>query len=75
MYINDVEAGDPLLVVDDMLSTGDTLAAICNGLSTIGADIVVVMPKVGRPALDETSYTTTNLLDITVKDGDVIVHE
>lgn len=78
MYINDVEVGDRLLVVDDMFSTGGTLAAICNGLSTIGADIVdivVVMRKVGPSALDETPYKTTNLLDITVEDGDVIAHE
>ncbi len=78
MYINDIEAGDRLLVVDDMLSTGGTLAAICSALDEIGAeivDIVVVMRKVGPSALDETPYDPTSLLDITVEDGDVIVHE
>ncbi|ELZ17014.1 purine phosphoribosyltransferase family protein [Haloterrigena sp. SYSU A558-1] len=77
MYINDVEAGDRVLIVDDMLSTGGTLAAICTALDDIGADIVdivVVMRKVGDSALDETPFEATSLLDITVEDGEVTVH-
>ncbi|APX96183.1 MULTISPECIES: hypoxanthine/guanine phosphoribosyltransferase [Natronorubrum] len=77
MYINDVESGDRVVVVDDMLSTGGTLASICTALDDIGADIsdiVVVMRKVGPSALDETQFEATSLLDITVEDGDVTVH-
>ncbi|WP_247000861.1 hypoxanthine/guanine phosphoribosyltransferase [Halosolutus gelatinilyticus] len=77
MYINDVEAGDRVVVVDDMLSTGGTLAAICEALSDIGAkivDIVVVMRKAGPSALDDTEFEATSLIDITVEDGDVTVH-
>ncbi|WP_122089528.1 hypoxanthine/guanine phosphoribosyltransferase [Halalkalicoccus subterraneus] len=77
MYINDIEAGDRVLVLDDMLSTGGTLASICGSLSDIGAeivDIVVVMRKVGPSALDDTEFEATSLLDITVEDGEVTVH-
>ncbi|ADJ14596.1 hypoxanthine/guanine phosphoribosyltransferase [Halalkalicoccus jeotgali] len=77
MYINDVEAGDRVLVVDDLLSTGGTLAAICASLSDIGAeiaDVVVVLRKVGPSALDDTEFEVTSLLDITVEDGEVLVH-
>jgi adenine phosphoribosyltransferase len=78
MYINDVEAGNRVLVVDDLLSTGGTLAAICGALDDIGAeivDIVVVLRKVGPSALDDTNYEVTSLLDITVEDGTVTVHD
>ncbi|OVE85412.1 hypoxanthine/guanine phosphoribosyltransferase [Natronolimnobius baerhuensis] len=78
MYINDIEEGDRVVIVDDMLSTGGTLAAICQALDDIGADIadiVVVMRKVGDSALDDTEYDATSLIDITVEDGDVTVHD
>lgn len=78
MYINDVEAGDRVLVVDDLLSTGGTLAAICRALDDIGAeisDIVVTLRKVGPSALDDTSYEVTSLLDITVEDGTITIHD
>ncbi len=69
MFINDVEAGDRLLIVDDLLSTGGTLAAICDALDEIGAeiaDIVVVIRKGSESALDETDYGVTSLVDIAV---------
>ena len=77
MYINDIESGDRVLIVDDLLSTGGTLAAICNALDGIGADIadiVVVIRKVGESALDDTDHEATSLVDITVEDGDVTIH-
>jgi adenine phosphoribosyltransferase len=78
MYINDVEAGDRVLVVDDLLSTGGTMAAICGALDDIGAeitDIVVAIRKVGSSALDDADHEATSLLDITVEDGSVTVHD
>ncbi|MFC6725198.1 hypoxanthine/guanine phosphoribosyltransferase [Halobium palmae] len=77
MYINDVEDGDRVLIVDDLLSTGGTLAAICGALDDIGAeivDIVVVIRKVGETALDDTDYEATSLVDISVADGEVTIH-
>ena len=77
MFINDVDEGDRVLIVDDLLSTGGTLAAICDALDDIGADIVdiaVVIRKVGETALDDTDYEATSLVDITVDDYEVTIH-
>ncbi|MFC4541460.1 hypoxanthine/guanine phosphoribosyltransferase [Halosolutus amylolyticus] len=77
MYINDVEAGDSVLLLDDMLSTGGTLRAITDALDAIGADIVdvvVVMRKVGgEDALEGIDHDVTSILDITVEDGVVTI--
>jgi len=78
MYINDIEEGDRVLILDDLLSTGGTLAAITEALDDIGteiADIVVVIRKVGPSALDDTDHEATSLLDITVEDGEVTIHD
>jgi len=50
LYINDVHAGDRVLVLDDVLSTGGTLSALLPALEDIGAEIVdtvIVIKKVG----------------------------
>ena len=77
MFINDIEAGDRLLIVDDFLSTGGTLRAICDALDDIGAeiaDIVVVLRKVGASALDDSPHEVKSLLDVTVEEDSVTVH-
>ncbi|ERG97151.1 hypoxanthine/guanine phosphoribosyltransferase [Haloquadratum walsbyi] len=76
MYINDIEAGDQILIIDDLLSTGGTLAAICKALDDIGTeivDIVVVIRKIGDSAMDEVGHDVTSLVDITVEDGEVTI--
>jgi len=78
MFINDIEAGDDLLIVDDLLSTGGTMAAICEALDDIGAnisDIVVVFRKQGESALDDTDYEVTSLVDISVDQDGVTIHD
>ena len=40
MYLNDVEAGDRVLVLDDLLSTGGTLRALTDALDDVGAEVV-----------------------------------
>jgi len=77
MYINDIGAGDRVLIVDDLLSTGGTMAAICTALDEIGAeitDIAVVFRKVGASAMDDINHDVVSLLDISVRDGEVTVH-
>jgi adenine phosphoribosyltransferase len=77
MFINDIEAGDRLLIVDDFLSTGGTLRAICDALDDIGAeiaDIVVVLRKVGETELDDSPHDVKSLLDIAVDRDRVTVH-
>jgi adenine phosphoribosyltransferase len=78
MFINDIEAGDDLLIVDDLLSTGGTMAAICEALDDIGAnisDIIVVFRKQGESALDGTDYDVTSLVDISVDQDGVTIHD
>ncbi|QLD84924.1 purine phosphoribosyltransferase family protein [Natronomonas halophila] len=77
MYINDIEEGDRVLIVDDLLSTGGTLAAICGALDEIGADIadiVVVFRKAGDNAMDDVDHEVTSLLDISVDEDGVTIH-
>ncbi|MFQ3319340.1 MAG: adenine phosphoribosyltransferase [Natronomonas sp.] len=77
MYINDVEAGDNVLVLDDVLSTGGTLSAICDALEDIGADIVdvvAVIKKVdGENRLEASSYTAKTLINVDIVDGEVVI--
>ena len=76
MYINDVEAGDRVLVLDDVLSTGGTMKAILDALEHIGAeviDVVAVIKKAGPNDLDDAGYSVNTLINVTVEDGEVIV--
>ncbi|MXR51938.1 adenine phosphoribosyltransferase [Halovenus sp. WSH3] len=78
MYVNDVDEDDRIVILDDILSTGGTLAAICETLDEIGCeivDIVVVMRKVGgESAFEDIEYEATSLVDISVSDGEVTIH-
>ncbi|GAB7012771.1 hypoxanthine/guanine phosphoribosyltransferase [Halolamina salina] len=75
MYINDVQPGDSVLVIDDVLSTGGTLSAICEALDGIGADVtdvVAVIKKAGENELDgRIDYKT--LINVRVEDGEVVI--
>ena len=76
MYINDVEAGDRVLVLDDVLSTGGTMKAILDALTGIGTevvDVVAVIKKAGPNKLDDTEYRVKTLINVTVEDGEVII--
>ena len=77
MYMNDVYEGDRVLLIDDVLSTGGTLKALCGALEEIGADIsdiVAVIKKVGgENALDDTEYEPKTLINVDVVDGEVVI--
>jgi adenine phosphoribosyltransferase len=77
MYINDVEAGDRVLVLDDVLSTGGTMKAILDALTDeVGAevvDVVAVIKKAGDNELDGTGYDVKTLINVTVEDGQVVI--
>jgi adenine phosphoribosyltransferase len=76
MYINDIEAEDRVLVLDDLLSTGNTLAAICDAIEDIGAEVtdtVVVIRKIGTDAMQAADRPVTSLVDIDIVDGSVEV--
>ncbi len=77
MYINDVEAGDRVLVLDDVLSTGGTLRAITDALTDIGAevvDVIAVIEKLdGGEKLRESGRSVKTLITVDVRDGSVVV--
>ncbi|MFB6119523.1 MAG: hypoxanthine/guanine phosphoribosyltransferase [Halobacteriaceae archaeon] len=77
MYINDVQEGDRVLVLDDVLSTGGTLDAITDALEHIGADvgdIVAVIKKVGgENKLEASGRDVKTLINVDVVDGEVVI--
>jgi adenine phosphoribosyltransferase len=77
MFINDVDEGDSVLVLDDVLSTGGTLSAICDALEDIGADIVdivAVIKKVGgENKLEASPHSAKTLINVDVEDGEVVI--
>lgn len=76
MYINDVEEGDRVLVLDDVLSTGGTMNAILDALVSIGTevvDVVAVIKKAGPNKLDDTDYRVKTLINVSVEDGEVVI--
>jgi adenine phosphoribosyltransferase len=77
MYINDVDAGDRVLVIDDVLSTGGTLSALLTALEEVGAEItdtVAVIRKAdGESEVESRGYEVTSLIDVVVEDGEVVV--
>ena len=77
LYVNDVRDGDRLLVLDDVLSTGGTLAALLPALESIGAEVVdtvVVIGKVGGDtALAPTEYEPKTLVNVTVEGGELVI--
>jgi len=77
MYINDVDEGDSVLVLDDVLSTGGTLSAICAALEDIGADIVDIVAVIkkddGDNALENSQYSAKTLINVVVEDGEVVI--
>src|SRR2546429_9415886 len=43
MFINNIQRGDRIVFVDDVISTGGTLVAIVKAMRTIGAEIVDIL--------------------------------
>lgn len=48
MFLNDIQKGERVLIVDDVLSTGGTLDAVLHGVETIGAVIEAVIVVVEK---------------------------
>jgi len=77
MYINDVEEGDRVLVLDDLLSTGGTLAAVTEALEDIGADVVDIVVAIRKAdsesEMADADHVVKSLIDIEMRDGEVAV--
>ncbi|MFD8811207.1 dTMP kinase [Streptomyces sp. NPDC059627] len=79
LYVNGVEPGDQVCLVDDTLSTGGTLVSLISAVREIGAevgDVAVVVEKAGnggREALAQLGVAVTSLIEIEVSRSNVTV--
>lgn len=76
LFVNYVEAGDRVVVVDDLFSTGGTLTAVCGALESIGAellDVAVVLRKGDEEP--DLPADLTHLLWMDVEEGEVVIRE
>ena len=74
MFINGISEGDRVVIVDDVISTGGTMAAIVKALQGMGVhivDIIVVVEKGDRrPALErELGVAIKTLVKVEVRQG------
>ena len=81
LYINGIEPGDRVCVVDDTLSTGGTLISVVTAIRRIGAEVIDVAVVAEKPAnggrgrvKDETGLDVTSLIEIEVSAAGVTVN-
>lgn len=78
LYINGLNKGDRVFLVDDVVSTGGTMAAVIKALKRIGVDIVDVMAIIekgdGRNFVEkETGIKVHTLVRANVINGKVVI--
>jgi adenine phosphoribosyltransferase len=75
LYLNGVGAGDRVVVVDDVLSTGQTIEAVCDALETVDAELVAVAVALRRVDREREGFSrdVVHLLDVRVEDGELVV--
>ncbi|ABR55049.1 phosphoribosyltransferase [Methanococcus vannielii SB] len=80
LYLNGINKGDKVVILDDVISTGGTLVAIIRALKRAGADIKDVVCIIDRGqgkniVEKETGYKVKTLVKIEVVDGKVKILE
>lgn len=78
LYINGLEKGDKVLLVDDVVSTGGTMISILKALEIIGVDVVDVVVAIEKGkgkwiVEDATGYKVKSLIKVKVKNGKVMI--
>jgi len=69
-YINGIQKGDKILIIDDLISTAGTLIGLINGIKNLGADVVdigVIFNKVdygGERELRRMGFDPKYLLNV-----------
>ena len=70
LYLNGINKGDRVLIIDDVISTGGTSAAVIKALEKAGAeikDIIVVIERGdGRKIIEDMGYEVQTLVKIDV---------
>lgn len=72
MYINGLKAGDRVVIVDDIVSTGGTLAAIVQALRSMGVEVVEVITVIEKGAGKERLEKKLALRIITLVKAEVV---
>ncbi|HEC87300.1 MAG TPA: purine phosphoribosyltransferase family protein [Thermoplasmatales archaeon] len=80
LFINGINKGDRIVIVDDVLSTGGTLKAVLKSLKEIGAVVKAVIIAINKGnAINEIKekfdIPIKAIADIEVKDGEVVIKE
>lgn len=77
LFLNGIEAGDKVVIVDDMVSTGGTMVALIQAIQQAGAEILDIVCVGEKPAyngveriLNETGFRVKTLVKIDV-DGEL----
>lgn len=73
LYLNDVGAGDDVLVLDDLTNTGAFVAAITEALDDVGANVVDVVTVIRRVESEQVpmDHPVKSLLDVRMTDDGV----
>ncbi|MCR5025901.1 MAG: purine phosphoribosyltransferase family protein [Methanobrevibacter sp.] len=80
LFINDIHAGEKILLIDDVVSTGGTLIALLKTLQDIGAEIkstVAVIEKGNGKEIaeKETGLKILSIIKLDVIDGKVVIEK
>ena len=78
LYINDLNEGDNILLIDDVVSTGGTLTSVINELKLIGVNLLDVIVAVAKGEGKQIVETNTGvelltLVSLHVEEGKVVV--
>jgi adenine phosphoribosyltransferase len=80
LYINGLRAGEKIIIVDDVLSTGGTLKTVLKSLNKIGVIVkcIIITIDKGDSALkitDDNNIHVYTLAKISVKEGKTIIRK
>lgn len=71
LYINGIEPGERVLLLDDVFSTGGTLEALHDALVELGAEPTEVVVVIRRGDEDDLPVPVRHLVRVDVRDGEV----
>jgi adenine phosphoribosyltransferase len=78
LYVNDIRAGDRVVIVDDVLSSGGTMRPLIRALRSVGAEVTEVLVVVekgdrGGSLAQELGVTIRSLVKVEIREGRVAV--